>query len=56
MGLNQTCQTQTNFWAFKATKTAEEATKVPKNPSARHIKQNLEVENDFIMLNKIFST
>ncbi len=30
--LRQACQTQSSLWAAKATKTAEEATKVPKNP------------------------
>jgi hypothetical protein len=35
--LSQACQTQTILWAAKATKTAEGATKVPKNPSASHI-------------------
>jgi len=35
--LSQTCQTQTSFRAAKATKIAEGAAKVPKNPSVGHI-------------------
>jgi len=36
-GLDQACQTQTSVRAAKATKTAEGAAKVPKNPSVGHI-------------------
>jgi hypothetical protein len=42
--------------ATKATKTAEGAAKMPKNPSVGHILQSLEVKNDFILSKNIFST
>jgi len=41
--------------AANETKIAKGTAKVPKYPSTGHIYQNLEVENDLIMLNNIFS-
>ncbi len=55
--IDQTCQTQTSLWAAKIhKKTAQGAAIMSKNPSAGYIQQNLEVANDSILPNNIFST